>query len=456
MDRFQDLQNYSFHATWDLGRNLIKPFDILVRQIDEHIRDETHETFVEEGLLFKSYLYMSGIGGTGNKNMKTAKDCLKDVSTRLESWEESPKKDGFYSVMYALEAWVDMDKTVDRLNNLKKLHLEHLQATKASFEACNHYIKGFALSRLGINRYDECIDEFRQATEKCPDDVEYLFSLAFMTRRISGPEVGVECKKMLLKVLVKKEDYLFAKVELAYLAYLEGNADSATNLLEEVTTSVANEQSITPENMKIVGHVMKIYLKLNKPEKAKQTYLMAEENGKVNSFVAHQRARVASTQKDWKNFGKFLNDAVKINNFNLSATMQLAKHRLITSKADNAGVMKIFDKMLTDRSRDELAVIQILTSYGDMLKKRQESFRIQPCTNPQANNWIMAFKKFNNTDKQQKENKQYGEYKVYPEDPSANPNEYQEKQYSSIDLARTVCDNIAYILDNLNGFSLVF
>ncbi|XP_033099571.1 uncharacterized protein LOC117103176 [Anneissia japonica] len=774
MDRFQELQNYSFHATWDLGRSLVKPFNILVRQIDEHIRDETHETFVEEGLLFKSYLYMSGIGGTGNKDTEIAKDCLKDVSTRLEAWNESPKKDGFCSVAYALEAWVDMDKTKKKLNDLKQLHLKHTQATKACFEACNHYIKGFALSRLGINRYDECVEEFRQATEKCPDDVEYLFSLAFMTRRVHGSEVGVEYKDMLLKVLEKKDDYLFAKVELANLAYIEGNTDGATNLLEDITSTLANEQIITPENMKIVGHVMKIYLQLNKPEKAEALYLIAEHNGKVNSFVTHKRATVARYQKDWKHYEIFLNAAVKMNPFNLAVSLPLAINNLRKSEADDVDVIKMFSKILSDRSSDELGEVQILSTFGNMLmKKRNEKaavvrfenamekafkycqrgksqkikfsheitlsvqicvtnlrnywkktenrnadnicnlatlennlgnlylarsycndalemkpneqqmstlifilseiqiqvttdskslseveknlntitsaefsqkvtdFRgkldfkkgilyelkhfpfgnytnaaisgnvravqrlfsaldimdntssqyyqicasinmsimnikvaaerdsmqdrlkmvlesaftgeqrnlrkqqfemeklffngaavcnadaviqtasnllnramheltqryrparfkenrtldffciydnfykeqtkekvksklteykweniddelisflveIQPCTNPQDNNWIMAFKKFNNTDKHQTKNKQYEKYKVYPEDPSANRNEYQEKQYSSIDLARTVCNNIAYILDNLNGFSLVF
>ncbi|XP_033124625.1 uncharacterized protein LOC117122955 [Anneissia japonica] len=375
MEMDQRLLDYQFHEQWSLTKKLAKPFDILLKQIDQHLKDETHKTFKEEGLLFKSYLYMSGIGGNVNKDKTKAIECLNEVVALLRTWEQSPEKDGFLSVAYALEAWIDIDRTESRLLGLKELYSKNKHDSRNRFEASLNFIKGYSLSRLGAHRYAECIFEFQEANNKNPESYEYLFSFALMTRRLYGcsNEVGKELEIMLREVLERKDDYLYAKVELADVINSNGNTSGATKMLKEITTALTNKEDLTPENMKIVGHAMKLYLKLDKCEEAEKTYKVAIASGQeLHSFVLHQRAILAKKREQWAEYKIYLKKSLEKNPFNLYVNLEHTKQLLYPQK-DIKNVESVFDNLLIKHGDDDIAFVRIMCDYGTMLMKKKDN-----------------------------------------------------------------------------------
>ncbi|XP_033102179.1 uncharacterized protein LOC117105215 [Anneissia japonica] len=277
------LEQFDGHQAWNLDDSVhsASAFKRLQKQT-QYAEDVELPTLKFEGLLFKSYLFISKFND--KKDRKSAELHIKRAIDIVKEWGDSPEKDGCLFIAYLLQGWVDKNCAEDKVKDVQILRSKNEEDSRLKrFEAIIHYIKGHTLSRLGFNQYRECIEEFRQSKEKYQDNPEYSFSFVQMMIRFHMPEEHDELKELICildNVLVKNKRHLHAIVLLASFRLIEGDEEEATNQLTRFTTFLKEDHPdrYTPGIMMTMGEVMKLYIQMEDYKKADEIFVMAEES----------------------------------------------------------------------------------------------------------------------------------------------------------------------------------
>ncbi|XP_033107391.1 uncharacterized protein LOC117109240 [Anneissia japonica] len=358
MEGLQDqLSRFSFHFAWKLESKCIKRFDSLMNLIDEHI-DES-PAMVIEGLLFKSYLFYSRFNV--EKEKSNAIDCLNKVRTLLQDDpREESLKDGYLFIVMALEAWMEQNKTKrkKKICILEELNSKYVvdSPNHKMFLGSKHATKGFALSRLGMIRYSESIEQFKTAVDLCPDENDWHFSLGLLIWRKGKASVRpnelcpdiTKAQDIFYKVLKNDRNHSYAMVLIAEIKRRKGNNEKAEYFLK-------NALRPQPSRKKILGEVAQVYRRMKKYSEALKVLQKAERPG---SFIYHQ-LYVVFRDQNIPPPEEYLQMAIDANPSNLAAKFDMTKEFI--SKKEYAKAEEYFEYILVNNEDDADIVIQ--TNY---------------------------------------------------------------------------------------------
>ena len=208
------------HFNWDLDTDTSKEINSLILQLEEHF-EYNPKTMTIQAQLFQSFLYLSKYKNPKPDYTK-GQEWLQKAYEEIERLTNEEEKIGFMIVAKCNQAY--MNHILGVQTSTLEREIQNLTA-KASHvsQACIHSVRAFALSRVGMNKYDEAKLYYKKALEVQPDNTQYLFGLALVTGRRSRNKDGLEYttdkeeeRELYKKILQIDKNHALAHAFLAY------------------------------------------------------------------------------------------------------------------------------------------------------------------------------------------------------------------------------------------------
>ncbi|XP_071941014.1 interferon-induced protein with tetratricopeptide repeats 5-like, partial [Antedon mediterranea] len=383
-DLQSQLRAFPCHFMWELEKKSIKQFGSLMKLIDEHISDSP--AMVIEGLLFKSYLFFSEFRGNAEKKKARAMECIDEVRRKIREEDPSkqPSNNGYLLIAITLEAWFDrrdkkrLESNIRELRKLNSLY-EDGSPEHNMFKGSIHATKGFALSRVGMNRYSESIKEFETALELCPGEKDWLFSVGLVRWRLAKAAVKNRhefCPDMttvlsiFYDVLKMDSEHSLALVYIAEIRRRKKNIHKAKQFLK-------NALRKHPVRQKVLGEAIGVYRKMACFDEAIRVINIAEQLEEPSSFIYHQAYLVyrdisAPRHRDQYSPPNidYLQKAIDTNPSNLAAKFDRAKELIYARKYDEA--TEYYNQLFENFEDDPESVIRINSQFALFLQKQKK------------------------------------------------------------------------------------
>ncbi|XP_072014965.1 uncharacterized protein [Amphiura filiformis] len=300
------LKDAPSHFNWGLENDSTKTFDSLISQLNDHI-EQNPDTMKVPALLLMSFLFMSDFKAP-SIDYKKSKLYLNKANDEIKLLpNESPSWIGYSTVAKANEAIMEArgqyrssqsrptNRTVQRL---KDTLTELISKKTSQSEAYVHIVKAFALSRLGLSKYEEAEASYRAAIDlvsdenpKPPKYKEWLFGLALTIGRRARYKYGVkrsrrlppemqEEKRLYEEILDIDKTNAHAWCYLGQVWHIQGVTKQAIRCCHEAI-------KIAGSNPSILRIVAKIFRKDRQYENALHLFQKCEDSGANNSYLYH-------------------------------------------------------------------------------------------------------------------------------------------------------------------------
>ena len=286
----QILQQSPSHFNWDLESGTSKDFEALNLQISEHIHFNPTETPIQ-ALLFQSYLYMSGFKHP-RPDFNSFKACMEKAYEQINSLTDEDEKSGYQLVAKSNEAIVA--RRLKTPNSGIEDELEDLmdQQTERS-KACVNSVRAFALSRMGLAKYQDTEYYYQQAVSVYPDKTDWLFGLALVLGRqarqnappFTFTDEMVEEKSLLEKILELDGHHALAHATLSQCLLLKKENQAA---IEHAKKAVENDQ----KNPYILSMAGKVFRRTKQYDDAIGVFQQACKLNSDDTFLHHQHGLV--------------------------------------------------------------------------------------------------------------------------------------------------------------------
>ncbi|XP_072041860.1 interferon-induced protein with tetratricopeptide repeats 1B-like [Amphiura filiformis] len=285
------------HFNWNLENGTFKEFSALEQQMTEHIARTKADALARvEGYLFLSFLFMS-IYKHLTPDPQSARKYLTlayDIIGTLERENRSAWL-GYRTVAKANEAHIvsrlqGRGRSNSKLQQLKNTVNDLVSMKTKESESYVTATRAFALSRLGIPKYTEATQYYKEALAVEPKNVSWLFRLALIKGRENRYKFGTEQQKLTPEMLDEKRLYEevirlepnhgLALAYLAHLVFMKGDSDIALEYCHEaLAVGDSNPCGIT-----LVGDIFRV---TKNYDSALDAFKKCEDNGTKSSRLYH-------------------------------------------------------------------------------------------------------------------------------------------------------------------------
>ena len=300
------LKEAPFHLNWDLETGTSKNFDSLKQKITDYLRFNP-QLMTIQAHLFHCFIYISQYHSHryNRLNLKEAKEHLKKAYDAINDVADPEKNLGYLTVAKCMEACIAFRKG-EHDNNLKREIEKSISELTDNSSACIDSVRAFALSRMGVQKYEEVKGFFESALEVQPNNTEWLYKLGDLTGRLSRYRDG-------LKITAEKiqENNFYEEVISIDHEHALAHVSLASNLIfmdEEELAKTHAEQALQlqPDNPNILKKVGRVYRKIHDFEKALSMFEQGWATSHNNADLLHQTGlvykQVYNRQKQaWRN-----------------------------------------------------------------------------------------------------------------------------------------------------------
>ena len=300
MDIPKALRNAPSHFNWNLYERSLKEFDVIRDQLFETI--EYSPAMAVEALLLMSYIHVSK---RNRKDNATAEDYLEKSYAKIKETaeENGPAWIGYMTIAIANEAiMVAATKTVSgRSREVRELETKVQKLISLKTQQSQAYedsTRAFALSRMGVPKYQEALKYYQQALDLEPENPNWLFGKALIVGRLARNENGLwsysdkmkEERQLLEEVIRLKPSYVTAMFFLAQNRCIEGNVEVGLEICnkaleKERSCTTRTYQGINPSHIRII---CKIFRRKGSYQHALNMLQKCERDGCVTSHLYHQ------------------------------------------------------------------------------------------------------------------------------------------------------------------------
>ena len=251
----QILADLPSHFNWGIDTGTCKEFNSLNLQIKEYI-EYSPKVMPIHARLFQSFLYMSKYKDP-TPDYTRSKKYLKKAYEEIEFVSNEDEKHGYLTVAKCNE--VCMDHMIGKqITNLPS-EIEMLISTNTAVsQSYIDSVRAFALSRVGMPKYDEAKIFFQKALQVQPNNTQWLLLYALMIGRCSRIRDGfahttetAEERQLYNKILSIDDQNALAHVHLGVNYVRNGEIEAAIN-------SAGKAADIEPQNPRVLREVGKI------------------------------------------------------------------------------------------------------------------------------------------------------------------------------------------------------
>ena len=291
-------ENFSdCHFSWSLEPcHTTKDGESLLKQLDNHLKDNP-DVMTIPALLFKSYIYVSDYM-QNNKDSDSAFKCLKEAQRLIHECPDEDITTGYGIILHSLKGKIYGDilknkpKEKEHKSKVKDLAKKNTDKSIAYIES----VRAFALSRLGPQKMDECIECFEKAIKVCENNTQWLFGLALVygrkTQMMQGMSLGETDRNEYERQLYQKiididQSHALATLFLAEVYFREKK-------FKESNMMFARAIFRAPNSMKVRTRVAKFFRKLHLWAEAFARIEEAEklEHTEPDAMLYHQKALI--------------------------------------------------------------------------------------------------------------------------------------------------------------------
>ncbi|XP_072047612.1 uncharacterized protein [Amphiura filiformis] len=245
------------HFNWGIDIGTAKEFNPLKLQLDEHLAHNPGVMTIQ-ALLFQSFIHVSQYKGLKPDYVR-GKEYLNQAYEEIKGVPNKEEKRGYLIVAKCNEAF--MDHTMEEQTTSLAEEIQRLLSEKTDLaQACIDSIRAFALSRVGMSKYDEAKIYYQKALDVQPNNTQWLFGLALVTGRRSRNRDGhkysdkaVE-RKLYEKILTIDKNHALAHVFLAF--NLSFNGDHAAAMRH-----ASKARELAPQHPPLLVKASKVFRK---------------------------------------------------------------------------------------------------------------------------------------------------------------------------------------------------
>ncbi|XP_072025258.1 interferon-induced protein with tetratricopeptide repeats 5-like [Amphiura filiformis] len=221
------------HFNWGIDIGTIKEFDALKLQLDEHLAHNPGVMTIQ-ALLFQSFIYVSKYKDP-KPNYVKGREYLNKAYDEIKGVPNEEEKQGYLIVVKCNEAFMAHTLREETTTCTLAAEIQKLLSEKTDLaQACISSVRAFALSRVGMSKYDEAKIYFQKALDVQPNNTQWLFGLALVTGRCSRNRDGFEYsnnkeqeRDLYKKILTIDENHALAHVFLAFNLSFKGDHAAA-------------------------------------------------------------------------------------------------------------------------------------------------------------------------------------------------------------------------------------
>ncbi|XP_072025231.1 uncharacterized protein [Amphiura filiformis] len=219
------------HFNWGIDIGTSKEFNALKLQLEEHF-EYNPGVMTIEACLFQSFIYVSKYKDPKPDYVK-GRQYLNKAYKEIEGIRNEEEKQGYLIVAKCNDAI--MVQRMGEQPNMLAAEIQDLLSKKTDLsQACIDSVCAFALSRVGMRKYDEAKICYLKALKVQPDNTQWLFGLALVIGRRSRNRDGLdyseekEQERQLYQRIIKiNKNHALAHAFLAYNLILKGAEGNA-------------------------------------------------------------------------------------------------------------------------------------------------------------------------------------------------------------------------------------
>ncbi len=213
------------HFNWGIDEETNKEITALQLQLDEYLKYNSHMNI--PALLFGSFIHVSKYRDP-NPEYGKGREYLTKAYEAIDGLSNEEEKQGYLIVAKSNEAF--MAHRLNETISILAAEIEDLLSKKTNLsKACIDSTRAFALSRVGLCKYDEAMMYYQQAVKVQPENTEWLFGLALVkgrcSRNVEGKVYSAEKeqeRKLYEKIISLDKNHALAHVHLANNLFFKG------------------------------------------------------------------------------------------------------------------------------------------------------------------------------------------------------------------------------------------